>query len=221
MMAARGETIALEGVCCAGKTTLVRQLSSHLEAGVIPELPEFGRNLFRPFTNGEAILYNGRKSIAIEKVRMMGANALSKIAGYAILDRSVLSTLALGYGAIDLIGTSGYQELAEEVLSEVHTGELPFPDKTLYISVDGATVQKRNETRIPRLDDYWVNPERIERQNEFYRSLSRVAGVELINGAREHREVLTDVIEQSVNAPMASSSDMALAIEEFSDNFSY
>lgn len=214
-MSKKGEILALEGVCCAGKTTIVKQLAAHFKAGVVPELPEFGRNLFRPFADGEAILYNGNRSIEIEKVRMLGAIGLSKIVEHVILDRSFLSTLALGYGAIDLVGTSGYRGLTEKVLSAMESEELPLPDKTLYISVDGQTVSERNETRVPKLDGYWVDPRRVERQNAFYESISVVDGIEIVDGARDRGMVLEDCIERSQDSPVASSEDVVLAIKDF------
>lgn len=216
-MANRGTVIALEGVCCAGKSTIVKRLAAHLKAGVIPELPEFGRNLFKPFTSSEAVEYNGHRSVPIEMVRMAGAFGLSQYAEYVVLDRSFLSTLALGYGAIDLIGPEAYQGLARRVLSVIHSRELAVPDRTLYISVNEVTVQQRNLTRVPPLDDYWVDPERVRRQNEFYRGISVADGIEVIDAARELEIVLADCINLAVHAPVASSYQILEAIEAFND----
>lgn len=214
----RGEIIAVEGVCCAGKSTIVKRLASHLTAGVVPELPEFGRNLFKPFQDGENILYNGYRSISIEQVRMKAALGLNDLAAYVLLDRSFLSTLALGYGAIDLIGTAAYRELADRVLSVVRTNVLSVPDKTLYINVDGNTVQKRNEIRVPPLGEYWVNPRRVERQNYFYQSLSIIDGVETVDGARSREEVVSNCVDLSQTPTTISKKELIIVVEKFSNH---
>ena len=141
--------IGVEGVCCSGKTTIIRQLSSCLKTAVVPELPEFGRNLFKPFTTGENIFYNGSKSVGIEKIRMETAEKLTNIAPYVILDRSFISTLMLAYSAIDLIGVGPYLEIIDDVLTSIDDGGLLIPEKILYISVDSRTVLERNKNPSP------------------------------------------------------------------------
>jgi hypothetical protein len=128
--------------------------------------------------------------------------------------------LAINYGAIDLIGPYNYRGLARKVISAMQSGELPLPHKALYISVDGDTVQRRNETRVPKLDNYWVNPDRIDRQNEFYHSLMGIEGIELVNGAREREDVLEDCVERSLkDSVISNNQDVVTAIEEFNDYF--
>ncbi len=214
-----GKIRVIEGVCCAGKTTLIRQMAAELKAGVVPELPEFGRNLLRPFTDGDAVYENGCRSIPIEIVRMMGAIGLSKIAEHVIMDRSYISTLALGYGAIDLIGSRAYRILTEKVLTSICSGELPVADNTFYVSVDIETVQMRNETRVPKLDGYWVDPARIERQNAFYRNLAQAEGIQIIDGARAREEVLADCIDLARSPlPTQNVDKLVIAIEEFNSH---
>ncbi len=218
----RGEIRALEGVCCAGKTTLIKQLAKQLGAAVVPELPEFGRNLFLPFNSPDNVRLNAFNSVNLEKIRMRAAYGLTEITPHIVMDRSFLSTLALGYGAIDLIGPPSFKELADRVLTAMMNDELPTPHKTLYISVDSETVQKRNETRSPKLDEYWVNPERIKRQNEFYRNLSHVTGIEIIDGGRPREEVLADCLEKSLD-PLATIStwEAVATVQDFTNNIAY
>jgi len=211
-----GKIITLEGVCCAGKTTLLRKLAESLKAGTVPELPEYARQLLKPFKDKDAILYNEHRAIDVEKIRMLCAIGLSKIADCVILDRSFLSRLSLAYGAIDMIGVNAYCDLASEVLSAMRSEELPMPDKVLYISVNTDTVQDRNAIRSPQLDAYWVKPDRITRQNEFYQALVNITAIELIQGDRKREEVLADCIASSCRTTRSSSTqDVMLAIEDF------
>lgn len=211
----RGKVIAVEGVCCAGKTTLVKGLSGRLSAGVIPELPEFGRNLFRPFKDSGDVIYNSNVSIPIEKVRMVGAVGLSQVANHVVMDRCFLSTLALGYGAIDVIGTAEYLSIAKTVLSQVNNGDMPIPDKVLYLGIDGATVEQRNRTRAPQLDEYWTNCDRVDRQNQFYSHLSASSGVTVVNAARPQGAVLIDCIDHARSPECTSQETMVNTIQDF------
>lgn len=213
-MTKRGQTIAVEGVCCAGKTTLVESLSKELPAAVVPELPAFGRNLFRSFDSRDDIIYNGQLSIGMEKVRMMGAIGLSKLCNNVILDRSFLSTLAVNYGAVDVIGKSALQDMARNVLSGLTEYDLSVPDKTLYLSVDGGTVQERNETRVPRLADYWTDQARVERQNEFYQTLTGLDGFAYVDANRDRTAVYDDSFE-FVQSEQRLSVDALVASIEF------
>lgn len=211
----RGETIAVEGVCCAGKTTLVQRLSAELRTGVIPELPAFGRNLFKAFDTKEGIIHNGQLSIGMEGVRMFGALGLSQLCSRVILDRSILSTLAVNYGAVDIIGKPAFLDIANNALCEIGEEELPVPDKILYLAVDGKTVEKRNETRVPRLDDYWTNRGRVERQNEFYQALTDLNGFAYIDGDRDRSEVLIDSCDFALSEHRISVDALVTTIETF------
>lgn len=211
----KGEIIAVEGVCCSGKTTIIRQLSSCLKTATVPELPEFGRNLFKPFTSGENILYNGSKSVGLEKIRMETAEKLTNISPYVLLDRSFISTLMLAYSAIDLIGVGPYLELVDDVLNSIENGELLIPEKVLYISVDSNTVQDRNKTRVPSLEEYWTNPERINRQNDFYSSLSNIDGIKTINGAQERNIVLEDCITSIKDPAKITQKELLSVVNNF------
>lgn len=216
----KGEMVAIEGVCCSGKTTIIRQLSSCLKTAVVPELPEFGRNLFKTFTSGENIFYNGSKSVGIEKIRMETAEKLTNITPYVILDRSFVSTLMLAYSAIDLIGVGPYLEIVDDVLTSIDNRELLIPDKILYISIDGKTVQDRNKTRIPSLDEYWVNPERINRQNDFCSAISNIDGIKTINGIQEQNIVLEDCINSIKDHSKITQKELLSVINNFKQRVS-
>ena len=211
----RGEITAVEGVCCAGKTTLITNLSRNFGSAVVPELPAFGRNLFQPFDGKESILYNGYTSIGLEKVRMVGALGLSELSDRVLMDRGILSTLAINYGAIDILGAPAFSGLAYSVLAEVESKRLAIPDKVLYISVDVQIVEKRNRHRTPRLESYWTESKRVDRQNDFYQHLAALNGVAYIDGARPHNEVLEDCSEYMVQSNVLCAEALTARIEEF------
>jgi thymidylate kinase len=210
---------AIEGVCCAGKTTLLKRLAAQQHAAVVPETSEFARSIFQPFDNGKNILSNALASMPIERIRMQAAADLSKVTGHAILDRSFLSTLALGYGAIDLIGKTSFQHLSRAVIEEIRRDRLTVPNRVLYIRVDSTTVQKRNETRRPPLDPYWVASERIDRQNVFYQHLSEKAGLTAVDGTRSAESVLTECTAHlQVGSSGVTARGLAKALENFATN---
>lgn len=211
----RGEIVAVEGVCCAGKTTLIGSLSRNFKTTVVPELPAFGRNLFRPFDGKESILHNGYTSIGLEKVRMVGALGLSGLSDQVLMDRSIISTLAINYGAIDIIGAPAFSELAHAVLSEIENGKLATPDKMLYIGVNGQVIEERNESRTPRLEPYWTNSKRVDRQNDFYQHLVGLDGIAYIDGARPHTEVLSDCSAYIVHDDVMCTEALTAQIENF------
>lgn len=211
----RGEIVAVEGVCCAGKTTLVGNLSRIFKTTIVPELPAFGRNLFRPFDSKESILHNGYTSIGLEKVRMMGALGLSELSDHVLMDRSIISALAINYGAIDILGAPAFFGLAHAVLGEIENGKLAIPDKMLYIGVDGHVVEKRNESRAPRLEPYWTNIKRVDRQNDFYQHLVGLKGIAYIDGARPHTEVLGDCSAYIVQDDAICTEALTAQIEDF------
>lgn len=179
------------------------------------ELPAFGRNLFKSFDSRDGIIYNGQLSIGLERVRMVGAIGLSRLCDNVILDRSFLSTLAVNYGAVDVIGRSAFQDIARNVLSELTEYDLSVPDKTLYLSVDGGTVQERNETRVPRLDDYWTDQARVERQNEFYHTLTGLDGFAYVDANRDRTVVYDDSIEFVQSEQRLSADALVASIELF------
>ena len=216
-MATPGEIVALEGVCCAGKTTLIKSMSKELGAGVIPELPEFGRNLFLPFNGRESIARNSQDSIPIEKVRVTAAVGLSAIASHVIMDRSFFSTLALGYGAVDITGPEAYRKLVDSVVDMMRTGEMPLPDKVLCVKVDVNTVKQRNQSRTPPLDDYWIDGSRITRQNEFYSGLQGLPGVAMVNGNADRESVLNGCLGTVRLAGSLSLRETVESIEGFRD----
>ena len=211
----RGEVVAVEGVCCAGKTTLIGSLSRNFKTTVVPELPAFGRNLFQPFDSRESILHNGYTSIGLEKVRMIGALGLSEVSNHVLMDRSIISTLAINYGAIDILGAPAFSGLAHAVLREIENGRLAAPDKMLYIGVDGHIVEERNESRTPRLEPYWTNSKRVDRQNDFYQHLVGLDGIACIDGAQSHAEVLSDCSAYLVRDGVICTEALTAEIEDF------
>lgn len=211
----RGEIIAVEGVCCAGKTTLVTGLSRKFKTTVMPELPAFGRNLFQPFESKDNILHNGYTSIGLEKVRMIGALGLSELSRHVILDRSIMSALAINYGAIDVLGAPAFRGLAGAILSELGTEKIATPNKMFYISVDGQVVEERNRNRVPQLEEYWTDSRRVDRQNEFYEHLRGLDGVVFIDGAQTHDEVLDDCSSHIVSDERICGDALTARIESF------
>lgn len=190
-----GKLVTLEGVCCSGKTTLCGQLSRRLKSGVVPELPAFARNLFLSSRDAPSLIHNSHLSIALEGIRMSTASALRELAGHVVLDRGILSVLALHFGAIDIIGATSYLDLSQAVRQALCDGIVAMPDVVICLAIEGSSVIQRNAKRNPPLPDYWVHPDRIGRQNEFYRHISRASGVRLVDASRDAEDLLAECLE--------------------------
>lgn len=141
-------TIAIEGPCCAGKTTLaqglveeplalsitcVRDYSDHVGGGKFlpPPVP-------MSLAEEELILY---RFLAIEADRATYARQTAPEADLIIIDRSVHTLLAHCFALCQLLDDD-YFGLAQRVIGE---SDLPvWPDRVLYLDVPQCVIEARN-----------------------------------------------------------------------------
>lgn len=164
------KVIAIEGPCCAGKTTLSSGLIedySYCEIGHIVDYAEFvgsGKNLPPPFPksldeekNTLEILLN------IEFERASHCRKSERI----IIDRSIHTLLAHCY-AIDKISQLPYFQLAN---SCINFSEKPiWPHKIFYLDVSQEAIQRRNTWKFSQ-DSIFINNEFNTWIKEYYINL--------------------------------------------------
>ncbi|MBN1172925.1 MAG: hypothetical protein JXA67_12185 [Micromonosporaceae bacterium] len=142
-------SIALEGPCCAGKTTLGRGLTSLLSEsiGYVQDYSDFvggGRNLPPAVPDDldseERAL---RELLRIEADRTAGPLAAQP--ELLLIDRSVYTLLAHCHALEQMTGVP-YGDLAHRMLTE---SKIPvWPDLVLYLDVSQETVDARNRGKF-------------------------------------------------------------------------
>jgi thymidylate kinase len=144
-------SIAVEGPCCAGKTTLGRGLTdllSEIQIGYVQDYSDFvggGRNLPPAVPDSlEAEEQALRELLRIEADRT--AAPLAANPQLLLIDRSVYTLLAHCH-ALDRMTGVPYDELAHRILTG---SKIPvWPDLIVYLDVSEETVAARNRGKFP------------------------------------------------------------------------
>lgn len=143
--------VAIEGPCCAGKTTLARALLDCLADLAVCSVPCYadhvggGRFLPPPVPTSLAEDEAGlRALLMIENDRLAGPRAGRY--DVALLDRSVHTLLAHRH-AVDQLTGLGCYELASKTLS---LSPVPvWPSLVLFLDVSQGVVEQRNRGKFP------------------------------------------------------------------------
>jgi thymidylate kinase len=144
--------VAIEGPCCAGKTTLGHQLLNLLDAKVAwvadyADVVGGGRFLppAVPFTvaDEERALH---RFLDIEAQRMAAAHAASDAVDLVLIDRSVHTLLAHCHALTQRNGTD-FDGTARRVLRPSPLAV--WPDLILYLDVGPDTIDRRNRGKFP------------------------------------------------------------------------
>lgn len=149
-MRALPSVVALEGPCCAGKTTLGRLLVGELRDLAVAFVPCYadhaGGGRFLPRQEADSVQ---EREQALRRLLLIEAGRLAQVppgCGVILEDRSVHSMLANSYALQRKTGT-GYLEPSARLL---HSSSVPaWPDLILYLDLPQDAVPERNQGKFP------------------------------------------------------------------------
>ncbi len=156
----RGQSVALEGPCCAGKTTLGRGLIDDFTGLTVAYVNDYSDHV-----GGGRFLPPPVPSSLIEEERTLGAFLLieaertkhlgSSSSDLILIDRSVHTLLAHCNALERMIGVA-YGTLAQRVLTQ---SNIPvWPDLVLYLDIPTEAIDDRNKGKFA-LDSIFINAE--------------------------------------------------------------
>ena len=147
--------MALEGPCCAGKTTLARALLHGLAGLTVGFAPCYadhaGGGRFLPRQEAESVEERERalhQLLAVEAGRLAGVPATSDL---ILTDRSV-HTLLANSSALEQMTGIGFLTPSEHLLRQ---SSIPaWPDLIAYLDLPESALQERNHGKFPRRSIY-------------------------------------------------------------------
>lgn len=153
--------VGIEGPCCAGKTTLGRNLThklSQLSVGYVKDYSDYvGGGKFLPPAVPSSIAEEKRSLeifLAIEANRTKDIRSKAIDLQIALIDRSIYTLLAHCRGLEDVIGL-GYFDLAQKTIQQ---SSIPmWPDVILYLDVTHNIIRARNKGKFEESSIY-LNP---------------------------------------------------------------
>jgi thymidylate kinase len=168
--------VAIEGPCCAGKTTMEHALRQALRPRPTVSVLDYsdvvggGRNL------PPAVPVDLREEretlatfLAIERERTADARSLRAANGVILIDRSVHTLLAHCF-ALTLMTGIDYRTLAGQV---IESSPVPlWPDLIIHLDVTQETVHARNRGKFSP-DSIFINPRFNEGLRAYFRSPHR------------------------------------------------
>jgi thymidylate kinase len=149
-MTARPCIVALEGPCCAGKTTLARLLIPELHGLTVTVVPCYadhaGGGRFLPRQEADSV---AEREQALRQLLIIEADRLARVAescDVLVEDRSVHTLLAHSYALQRMTGT-GFLAPSERLL---RSSPVPaWPDLVLYLDLPQQAVHGRNQGKFP------------------------------------------------------------------------
>jgi thymidylate kinase len=165
--------IAVEGACCAGKTTLATALIGELAdlaVGFVPCYADFvGGGRFLPDPVPTSL---DEDQVALDALLEIEAARLAAVRSgqhdLALLDRSVHTLLAHRYAVERLTGLRCY-EPAARTLSLSPTA--CWPDLVIYLDVRQRAVEDRNRGKFPT-DSIFIDPRFNAAVRGYYEALT-------------------------------------------------
>ncbi len=147
--------LAVEGLCLAGKTTLVHALAARLGALAVPEYADLAPLPPWPPRSREDVTAALRHFLRLEQQRSIFA---CRTPGRLVaLDRSPLTLIAHEFG-MDRLGIPAAPELAVHMFSEAaERGLILTPDAYVYLGVP-SSVRVVREARRGRLPAHLTDP---------------------------------------------------------------
>jgi thymidylate kinase len=202
----RALRVAIEGPCCAGKTTMGRGLREALHPHPLVSVADYsdfvGGGRFLPpavpanLDGEEAALL---EFLAIEQARTLQARALKAAKGVILIDRSIHTLLAHCAALTNLTGTD-YLSLAQRVL---RASPVPlWPDLVLYLDVTQETIHTRNRGKFPP-GSIFVDPTFNAGIRSYFESprdpsVPEITWLEGAAGARLLRDLAAERVEASI-----------------------
>ncbi len=160
--------LAVEGLCFAGKTTLVRALAARIGVVTVPEYAELAVLPPWPPRNRDGVAAALRHFLRLEQQRAILAR---RTPGWlVVLDRSPLTLIAHEFG-MGRLGVPAAPDLAADIFAEAaERGLILTPDAYVYLRVP-APVRAARQVRRGRLPAHLTDPAAqagIETANNIY-----------------------------------------------------
>jgi thymidylate kinase len=150
----RALRIGIEGPCCAGKTTLSRQLAERLSPRRVHHVQDYsdfvggGRHLPPAVPASLAAEEKAlRRFLELEVERARHVRELTEQDGIVLIDRSIHTILAHCHG-LGHFQHIDYSQVTETVIA--HSTLPLWPDLVVYLDVPQRTVAERNRGKFPR-----------------------------------------------------------------------
>jgi deoxyadenosine/deoxycytidine kinase len=170
----KGSFYVIEGICCAGKTTLGRFLAERFGLRFLSEASEWVKETRPVPLTYEQARENERYFLEIERQRYSQAKKWLNEGKSVIADRDIISTLCIAFGYKQQKKIDTFDELFSDVVDYIKVGYFYPPNLYLYLSVNNQTVEKRNQLRANTLGDFWIGDEILQAHREFYQQFGSV-----------------------------------------------
>lgn len=163
-----GKILIIEGVSNCGKTTLCNLLKKRDNFKVIPEAVDFTFKCPKTAKNEEEELKNQKIFLEIEKLRLKKAIKYSKQGYNTVLDRSVVSTLAISYALDKLKRYNVYNKMLVRYNEWLDDCEISRIDKYIVLKTNDIDIYNRNVLREKQLSKNWLDEYFLKYQKEFF-----------------------------------------------------
>lgn len=175
----RGKIILIEGVSCAGKTTVCRRLSEEKEYHIIPEAIRYIERItgkqheeaLPTPTNEDEEKRNQKILFNVELQKIREANELANSGKDVVIDKSLIAVMATAFAFEKM---NGYKtsfamsiDLFKKFLGILKKEKMIFCDMFLYLDADKDVLESRNYRREHVLDNFWINEELLKYQHIF------------------------------------------------------
>ncbi len=166
--------IVIEGLPCAGKSSLVNHLRTEMGYFVVPEISE-------TLKNGEHFPGNGLNYEEIMRIsnwflrkeierNILARELLEK--GNVAMDRGFLTSLAYNTAYEKLTGIEVAELLNAKIFSEIERGNILIPTAYIYLKISIETMRLRLKIRKDRpssiLPKFWLDSEFSITMSRFY-----------------------------------------------------
>jgi thymidylate kinase len=195
--ARQNKLIVIEGLPCAGKTTLVHKIKENLDYEVVPEISELlsedeffpgnGTNLKEIIEIAEWFMNKERERTQIAKRLLFNHNV--------VMDRSYVTSIAYNCAYERYTGIVSAEMLNKKIYEEVHKGNILLPTAFVYLKITPDTMKERRKRKVYRksaeLPDFWMEKRFIDTFISTYESYFSTINVpvKLIDGEKSEDSV--------------------------------